>query len=101
MSYILCIVPLIFPHQQHYAFLMCLPAVAMVCLWLINASQVLKQSLRYRLVLGAMILIFVVFNASLFAGALNAWLNHFKILTYGAILLCILLALSFTRRRVL
>jgi Glycosyltransferase family 87 len=91
LSYLLLVVPLIFPHQQHYAFLMAMPAVA----WVVYFSMAPGISKTRKLVFQALLAcVYVSFNASLLIGSLSGWLNHFKILTWGAILLVVLLWIS-------
>lgn len=92
LSYLMLIVPLIFPHQQHYAFLFCMPAMAVVVHFLLNPDSKTNSPLKYRFCWWITGVLFIVFNASLLAGAFNAWFNHYKILTYGALALCVLLA---------
>lgn len=89
ISYLLLVVPLIFPHQQHYAFLMCLPAIAWVILWLMKEKALDRSHCCMKL---GMMLIFFAFNLNLLLGSLTAYYNHFKIVTYGAIILMIILA---------
>lgn len=89
MSYLLLVVPLIFPHQQHYAFLMSLPAVAWLIYWLLSENL---SHRKHVVILTLTFIVYLTFNLSLLLGAFNAWYNHYKILTFGALLLIILLA---------
>lgn len=91
LSYILLLIPLIFPHQQHYAFLFICPAF-IFCLYyfLQNRSSFSKQ--KYYLMACTGILIFLLCDLKLILGTYNDYYEHFKILTYGALLLLILLS---------
>lgn len=88
VSYILLIVPLIFPHQQAYAFLFTLPAVCCVFYYLILSDLKLKA---HPFILCAVIFIFLCFGLKLFLGMFNDYYDHYKIVTYGALLLIPLL----------
>jgi Glycosyltransferase family 87 len=88
LSYVLLVIPLIAPHQQHYAFLFALPAIAYVSYFLL----VIKPK-RAVMLWSAFLVAMVSFNLALWLGAFNVWYNHYKILTYGALILVVLLAL--------
>lgn len=90
LSYMLLLIPLIFPHQQHYAFLFAVPAFAVTLLYMmINYSEIGKQT---RLtVLALLILIYLCVNLKLLLGVYNSYYDHYKILTYGALLIIPLL----------
>jgi len=88
LSYLMLVIPLIAPHQQHYAFLFALPAMAYVSYYL----MVYRPRRAVMLWMGFAAAL-VSFNLALWLGAFNAVYNHFKILTYGALLLVLILAL--------
>jgi hypothetical protein len=91
LSYILLLIPMIFPHQQHYAFLLALPACIYCIYWLMNQKhQIGKMQFNLRLVL--LILIYICFNLHLLLGEFREYYDHFKLISYGSILLVILLA---------
>jgi hypothetical protein len=95
LSYILLIIPLIFPHQQHYAFLMAVPALAYMLCWLMNVfSGSTKPNTMDTIMLVLFIMVAITINLSLIVPACTAWLNHYKILTYAALLLVVLLAMA-------
>jgi hypothetical protein len=91
-AYILLLVPLIFPHQQHYAFLFAAPAFAFI----VYAAITLRANKMTWLLIG---LVYLVANLKLLLGEFNAYYEHYKILTYGALLLLPLLAVSYARLR--
>lgn len=85
VSYMLLLIPLIFPHQQHYAFLFATPAFAIVLL-----TEMISNK-KHTIVIMLLILIYLTFNLKLLLGAFNSYYEHFKILTYSALLLIPLL----------
>ncbi len=91
VSYLLLVVPLIFPHQQHYAFIFCLPALAWLIYWIL--SENISEKKHFALVILTCI-VYATFNLSLLLGTFNAWYNHYKILTFGSLLLIFLLAFA-------
>ncbi|MES2513730.1 MAG: glycosyltransferase family 87 protein [Bacteroidota bacterium] len=91
ISYILCLIPLIFPHQQHYAFLFILPAYS-YCIYYMLQYHSLLGTLKKRLVILMLILIYLMVNMKLLLGSFNDYYEHFKILTYGAVFLLVTLS---------
>jgi hypothetical protein len=91
LSYILLLIPLIFPHQQHYAFLFICPAFIFCLYYFIQNRKTLSKG-KYYFMLISGILIYFVCNLKLILGNYNEYYEHFKILTYGALLLIILLS---------
>jgi hypothetical protein len=92
VSYLLLLVPLIFPHQQHYAFLFICPAF-IFCLYYFMRNRENLPALKrnFLMVLGA--LIFIVSSLKLTLGVFNEYYEHFKLLTYSALLLIVLMAM--------
>lgn len=93
VSYIMLIVPLIFPHQQHYAFLMTLPALAYMLSFFLNQIGSSRNA-RNPFMLGVFVLIVVTYNFTLFVPSISAWFNHYKVITYSTFLLVMLLAMA-------
>ncbi len=91
VSYLLLIVPLIFPHQQHYAFLFIMPAVCYIFYYLAS-NFALIPPLKFRILMIACTLSYLCCNLSLLMGEFNVYYMHFKILTYGALLIIPILA---------
>lgn len=90
ISYILCLIPLIFPHQQHYAFLFIMPAFSYCLFYFLKFKTKLNKTKR--MFIGSfLILIYIITNLKLLLGSFNEYYEHFKILTYGALFLIILL----------
>jgi hypothetical protein len=90
LAYLLLLVPLIFPHQQHYAFLFITPAFAIALYMLIKNYKSLRVTQR-NVILVLLSFIYLVSNLKLLLGEFNHYYEHFKLLTYGALLLIPLL----------
>ncbi|MES2132640.1 MAG: glycosyltransferase family 87 protein [Bacteroidota bacterium] len=99
LSYILLVVPLLFPHQQHYAFLFMIPAF-MYCAYYLLAFKDQKSKIFIYVTSGELILIYFAVNLKLLLGEFNPYYEHFKILTYGALLLIVVLATLQPKRKV-
>lgn len=90
LSYICLITPLIFPHQQLYAFLYIMPASAYLLFFIFAAHA---QHVKKIGLLTSLICIYFLTNAHFILGQFNHYYNHFKTLTYGVFLLILLLAI--------
>ncbi len=90
ISYVLLIIPLIFPHQQHYAFLFSVPAFSLILLFLMLNYNTLSKNNKLT-VCSLLVLIYLTANLKLLLGMFNVYYDHYKILTYGALLLIPLL----------
>lgn len=99
ISYLLAIIPLIFPHQQHYAFLFITPAFMYCLYYLINFKQSFN-SFNQLAIITTLTVIYLSVNLKLILGEFNEYYEHFKILTYGAILLVILLSCMVPKNQV-
>lgn len=91
LSYILLLVPLIFPHQQHYAFLFSMPASTYLVYYLFRRKDELKKRSR-NTAIAVLVFIYLCFNLNLLLGEFKQYYEHYKIITYGALLLIPLLA---------
>jgi Glycosyltransferase family 87 len=86
-SWLLAVIPLLFPHQQQYAFLMQMPAIAYIlCRLLTGPSRPIVAILTSMITL--------TFNLSLILATYTAYFNHYKILTWGALALLVVLYLE-------
>lgn len=97
LSYIFLLVPLIFPHQQQYAFYFIFPAVVYLSFyWNYFYDKVLikKKNFKFILVLVYGFLLYFFTNCDLILGTFDEYYDHFKVLTYGAILFIPLLMFS-------
>lgn len=82
VSYILLLIPLIFPHQQHYAFLFAIPAFSLILYFIF-----LNNAHSNKVIIGLTILIYLIFNLKLLLGVFNSYYEHYKIITYAALLI--------------
>lgn len=101
ISYLCLIVPLIFPHQQHYAFFFMFPAISYllyytVCFYFNKETILLSKNFKLKKASLVFILFLIYFltNGHLILGEFNHYYDHFKTLTYGALMLVVLLATS-------
>jgi len=91
LSYILLLIPMIFPHQQHYAFLMGLPACIYCIFWLFSNKSTISKT-QFFLRVTFLSTIYICFNLHLLLGEFREYYDHFKIISYGSIFIVILLA---------
>jgi hypothetical protein len=98
VSYLLLLVPLIFPHQQDYAFLFIVPAVTYILYYLISEKNSISV-LKYRITAACMLLSYLLCNLSLLFGQYREYYDHFKILSYGALLIIPLLAVCYPLKK--
>lgn len=94
ISYLLLLIPLIFPHQQDYAFLFIIPAVSCIIYYLISEQNHMAL-IKFRVIAAFIVLSYLLCNLSLLLGEFREYYDHFKILTYGALLIIPLLATCF------
>ena len=86
ISYLLLLVPLVFPHQQDYAFLFIIPAVAFIIYCLLTMYSSISKWKRSVLIF-FLSLSYLCCNLTLLFGQYREYYDHFKILTYGALML--------------
>jgi len=91
ISYILLLIPLLFPHQQDYAFLFIMPAVTCIIYYLITEQNTLTN-LKFNAIVFVLALSYLLCNITLLYGQYREYYDHFKLLTYGALLIIPLLA---------
>jgi hypothetical protein len=92
VSYICLIIPLIFPHQQHYAFLFVFPATSYCIYYCYQKYFLIKtNSWRKYSVIILLVLIFFLLNSHFILGTFIPFYDHFKTLTYGSLLLVVML----------
>ncbi len=98
ISYLLLVIPLIFPHQQHYAFMFIVPAYACALYYLFLKWNHLQKS-RKNVLIVFMAIIYLCANLRTVLGEFNHLYEHYKILTYGALMLTgLMLWLANTKR---
>jgi len=93
VSFILILIPLIFPHQQKYAFYLALPAQYFIMYFIVFLFPLKNKKiskLKWNLIIAIMVISFVLITVSsdLFIGrAFSGITQHFKTITYGTLLL--------------
>jgi hypothetical protein len=87
-AYLCMLIPLIFPHQQHYAFLLALPGIALLLEPYFSGLKKISWKKGYT---WFMVFVFLSFNIGFLLGTYSAFYNHFKLLTYGGIVALLLL----------
>lgn len=90
LSYILAVVPLIFPHQQKYAFIFLAPAIVHVVYNFLLSSK--KKLIALLLIL--FFVLSVLTTDGLIGKQLNDLSEHYKTITFGTFCLLIALAVS-------
>lgn len=99
LSYILLIVPLIFPHQQKYAFFLCLPASMYITWFLMNVYNqpfrlFPKWKWKWMIALVAVSFVLMTLTTDGLIGInANQITQHYKLITYGCLLLGTVLAI--------
>jgi len=100
ISYLCLIVPLIFPHQQYYAFFFIFPASTYLLFYIIylyfnkNNHIIIKyfKVKRITIIVFTCIAYFLT-NSHFILGTFNNFYDHYKTLTYGVLILMTLLAI--------
>lgn len=93
LSYLLLVVPLIFPHQQKYAFFLCLPAIMYITWYLLeihNKEFATLPKRQWKTVIAMLTLSFLLMTVTtdgLIGLTAYKITQHFKLITYGAIIL--------------
>jgi len=88
LSYLFLLIPLIFPHQQKYAFFLMAPALFYLVYYLVEGWN--TKDLRWRVVAVLVSLAFgltTLTTDGLIGRDLNKITQHYKLITYGALLL--------------
>ena len=99
LSYLCLVTPLIFPHQQQYAFFFIFPAVVYLTFYILNIyfnienRNLIKNFRQKKITLIALMSIaYFLTNSHFILGEFNDYYNHFKTLTYGILILLGVLA---------
>ncbi|MBK6445957.1 MAG: DUF2029 domain-containing protein [Bacteroidetes bacterium] len=96
LAYLFLVVPLIFPHQQKYAFVFMIPAVFYISTYLVllYKRKNAKDQHLFRLLIFLSLLFFILTTLTtdgLIGKQANQWTQHFKLITYGMLVLVIVL----------
>jgi len=87
VSYICLVTPLIFPHQQTYGFFLVLPALFYALYFIRREDLEVKLWIKVLFILGI-----VLINSELIFGAYKKILLNYKVLTYGVLILMVVLS---------
>lgn len=99
LSYLFLLIPLIFPHQQKYAFYLMSPAVVYILTFMASNLDKEKRAISsncWKVILTLLIIFFLLTTATtdgLIGRELNNITQHYKLITYGALTLIPLLIL--------
>lgn len=89
ISYLLLLIPLIFPHQQKYAFSLLIPAQFVLIYFLVKYYKN-QRNFKFNFILITFILSFILMTLTtdgLIGRELNNITQHYKLMTYGALIL--------------
>lgn len=96
LGYLFLIIPLIFPHQQKYAFVFLIPAVFYVSYSMVELFD--RKDEKYRKHFNGLIILSIFFfvlttltTDGLIGQQLNQLSQHFKLVTYGTLVLVLIL----------
>jgi len=99
LSYIMLIIPLVFPHQQKYEFFLSFPGLTYIAYFLIyhyhyQFAYLSKSKWKTCIVLLSISFLLNTLTSDLFIGKhLSDITQHYKSITYGTIVLAVLLAM--------
>ena len=94
ISYLCLVIPVIFPQQRMYAFVLCIPALLYINYYLfISRKFALMNKWKFAILLSLQVLIVLALNIELFIGEFREFFWHFKIISYASLLLIVQLAL--------
>lgn len=91
VSFFLLLIPLIFPHQQKYAFLLVLPMTAYIVYFFFNTWDIYKGGSFYRMVLFVFIISMIVFSpihgSDIIGKDLFKLSQHYRLITMSTLLM--------------
>lgn len=96
VSYILMVIPLIFPHQQKYAFYLLLPACAYVTYYMMRVRTLNEKRTKWISCMVLLLFSFLLMTLTtdgLIGRHYNDITQHFKTITWGALLLIVVISL--------
>jgi len=100
LAYIILTIPLIFPHQQKYAFALAIPAIFYLCHFIVvnfqQRKEVIKKT-KWFILIAVVFASFILTTLStdgLIGRELSNITQHFKTITWGTILLIFALMLA-------
>ncbi len=100
LSYLCIVIPLIFPHQQHYAFFFIFPATTYLLFYLVdkyfnkeNYLIIKHFKIKKITLIVFMSIVYFLTNSHFILGEFTNYYDHYKTLTYGVLIIIILLAI--------
>jgi len=99
ISYLCLIIPLIFPHQQYYAFFFIFPASTYLLFYMVyiyfNKNPKISKYYKAKkiTIIVSLVIVYLLTNSHFILGVFNNIYDHYKTLTYGVLILMILLAI--------
>ncbi len=103
IAYIILIIPLIFPHQQKYAFVLALPALFYISYFIVLSFNSWKEKmkiLRWVLLMALLMISFILMTLTtdgLIGRNLNEIAQYYKTITIGTLILIIVLIMCETK----
>jgi len=103
LSYVFLLIPLIFPHQQKYAFFLAYPAFFYISYFIVINFNLRTRMLNHKTYCVIVILLLLSFmfmtlsTDGIIGRNLNQITQHYKTVTYGAIVLIVILILCSPR----
>jgi Glycosyltransferase family 87 len=92
VSYLLMVIPLLFPQQMKYAFALLLPAFSYIIFYIMR----MKRGTKFRILIGLMSLVFLLTTATtdgIIGKQFYQYAQYYKLITWGNFLLIFTLAL--------
>ncbi len=92
VSYLLMVIPLLFPQQMKYAFALLLPAFSYIVFYIMS----MKRGMKFRLLIGLMTLVFILTTVStdgIVGKQFYQYGQYYKLITWGTFVLIFILAI--------
>ena len=92
VSYLLMVIPLLFPQQMKYAFALLLPAFCYIVFYVMS----MKRGMKFRLLIGLMTLVFILTTVStdgIVGKQFYQYGQYYKLITWGTFVLIFILAI--------
>lgn len=92
VSYLLMVIPLLFPQQMKYAFALLLPAFSYIVFYIMR----MKRGMKFRLLIGLMTLVFILTTVStdgIVGKQFYQYGQYYKLITWGTFVLIFILAI--------
>jgi hypothetical protein len=100
VSYLLMVIPLLFPQQMKYAFALLLPAFSYIIFYI----MMMKRGMKFRILIGLMCLVFLLTTVTtdgIIGKQYYLYAQYFKLITWGNFVLIFTLALCLPEQLVM